>query len=166
MQNHDRNEIERIIREAFAGVVLGEKGVGLWEGQVLDDWCAPESVENYQAKHEATEEREDWSRIPVADLNDCFSSFSFFNAEGMRFHLPAFLIAELRGEMHNPIFFFLAYDSDHTKKQFSALNKQQRMAVRAFLLFVQDDILGGGTRWSELDLPHLERALAGYWVET
>jgi len=28
----------------------------------------------------------------------CNSSLSFFNADGMRFHLPAFLIAELKGE--------------------------------------------------------------------
>ena len=34
-----------------------------------------------------TDEKDDWSKIAVADLNQCYSSLSFFDAEGMRFHL-------------------------------------------------------------------------------
>ena len=78
---NDIGAIERIIRAAFAGVTLG-KGVGLWWGQVLDDYEMPESIADYRANHEQSEERLDWSRIPIADLNRCHSSLSFFDAEG------------------------------------------------------------------------------------
>ena len=167
MQNHDHNEIERIIREAFAGVVLGEKGVGLWWGQVLDDYQMPASVAEYRINHEQTEERMDWSLIPNSDLNYCYDSLFFFDADGMRFHLPAFLIFDLRGEFNNDILATLCVgDDDYSKKQFSVLNTKQRMAVRTFLLFVQDDILCGGTQWCDFYLPHIEKALAEYWVKT
>jgi len=165
MLNRDRNDVERVIREAFAGVTLGKKGVGLWWGQVLDDYEVPESVADYRANREQTEERLDWNRIPVADLNRCYSSLSFFDADGMRFHLPAFLIAELRGEFDHDLLFTLYYINDYSKKQFSALNTQQRMAVRAFLLFAQSYTLEDGTPWYEFDLPDIEKALAEYWVE-
>ena len=166
MIKNDYSEVEHIIREAFAGVTLG-KGVGLWWGQVLDDYKMPASIADYRANHEQSEERLYWSRIPVSDLNYCNSSLSFFDAEGMRFHLPAFLIAELHGEygMGNLVWTLDYTGSDYSTKQFSMLNTQQRMAIRAFLLFVEKDIYDGGTHWSEFDLPYVEKALAIYCIE-
>jgi len=162
---NDFSALENTLREAFAGVMLGG-GVGLWWGQVLDDYKMPSSIADYRINHEKIEERLDWSRISVADLNRCHSSLSFFDAEGMRFHLPAFLIVELRDEYKmGDLLFVLDPGSDYSIKQFSAFNAKQRMAVRAFLLFVQKEIYDGGTQWCEFDLPYVERALENYWLE-
>ena len=161
--NAQKEEVARVISEAFAGVTLGD-GFDLWWGQVLDDWSTPESIANYRANHESTVERLDWRRILVEDLYECHSSLSFFDAAGMRFHLPAFLLAELRGEMDNSAVFSLTYlchnDTldDFDKKQFATLDAKQRMAVRAFLLYAKDDPN------HEFDRPSIEKALSEYWV--
>ena len=162
--NPEKEKIAQIINEAFAGVTLGD-GVGLWWGQVLDDWSMPASIANYRAKHESTEERLDWRRIPAEDLNYCASSLSFFNAAGMRFHLPAFMLAELRGEFNQTVIYPLTGVcndeklSGFCKKKFTMLDAKQRMAVREFLLHVKDDPN------YEFDRPHIEKALQEYWVD-
>ena len=63
------------IRNAFSGVKLG-KGVGLQEAQGLDDYDDAAT----RARYRASDEKEDWSRIPAAELNRCYSSLSFFDA--------------------------------------------------------------------------------------
>lgn len=82
----------KLISEAFAGVRLG-KGVGLEEGQAIDGYADEET----RARYRARDEKEDWSRIPAKRLIDWSSSLSFFDPAGMRFHLPAFLMADLQG---------------------------------------------------------------------
>ena len=86
-------KISSVIEKAFFCVKLGS-GVGLFEGQALDDY---ESEEEQKRKRERDEE-EDWRRIEAKHLNACHSSLSFFDPLGMRFHLPAFICCELRGE--------------------------------------------------------------------
>ena len=78
------------IREAFAGVALGD-GIGLWQGQALDDYADDAII----AESRSRDETEEWTRLSAGDLNRCHSSLSFFDAAGMRFHLPAFLLSEL-----------------------------------------------------------------------
>ena len=154
-----KDEVARIIREAFAGVTLGD-GVGLWWAQVLDDYEIPSSIADYRANHEQKEERLDWSRIPVEDLQRNHDSPSFFDAEGMRFHLPAFMLFELYGEPTLSVFYTMYhYENDYGKTQFSLLDKKQRAAVRAFLLYCKD------LPDNEFDRPQIERALNEYWVE-
>ena len=143
-----------VIRKAFAGVKLG-KGVGLQEGQGLDDYEDAATCTKYRAK----DEKEDWSRIPVAELNRCSSSLSFFDPAGLRFHLPAFLIADLRGEYQGGnVVFHLTYPANLTGDAFSLLSSAQRSAVRAYLLHVAAD---GKEHFSRAD----KRALKDYWVE-
>jgi hypothetical protein len=141
------------IREAFAGVTLG-RGVGLQEAQGLDDY----EDDDTRARYRATDQKEDWSRIPVSELNRCNSSLSFFDAEGMRFHLPAFLIADLCGTYNFGMAFCLtqSHDADH---YFRLLSDAQRRAVRQFLLHIaeQPDY--------EFDRPEIVRALDDYWTE-
>lgn len=118
------------IREAFAGVRLGG-GIGLREGQGLDD----REDEATCARLRADDEKEDWSRIPAKELNRCSSSLSFFDAEGMRFHLPAYLIADLQGTGWWDISITLTSLTPHSIERFSLLSPMQREAVRAFLCF-------------------------------
>ena len=122
-------QVCQAIETAFSGVTLGN-GVGLTETQGLDDYADAVTLAGYRAN----DEKDDWHRIPVEALNQCNSSLSFFDAEGMRFHLPAYLLADLHGDYGFGITFRLTNLSDHCLTQFALLSPAQRAAVRAFLL--------------------------------
>lgn len=143
----------RVIEAAFDGVTLGD-GVGLQEGQAIDDYLDASA----RAACRAKDEKEDWRWIATRALNLCHSSLSFFDAEGMRFHLPAFLLADLRGEFDMGMVFCLTHRL-HDQTKFSLLSPEQRGAVRAYLLHIathQDH---------EFDRPDISRALDDYWTE-
>jgi hypothetical protein len=147
------DELILTISEAFRGVTLGD-GVGLRQAQGLDDYEDNETCAAYR-EHD---EKDDWQAISSDDLNDCNSSLSFFDAEGMRFHLPAYMIAELRGEYGFGMAFSLTQVGDFDY-YYSALNYQQRQAVRQFLLFLLKEPDYG------FDRDHIECALNSYWLE-
>lgn len=140
------------IAVAFSGVVLGE-GIGLQQAQGLDDY----EDEARCAAYRERDEKLDWGKISSIDLNRCHSSLSFFDPEGMRFHLPAYLRAELLDEYGFGMAFPLTQVGDF-ERYYSALNSSQRQAVRQFLLLIRDD------PDYEFDRPHIERALTDYWI--
>jgi hypothetical protein len=142
------------VRLAFEGIRLGE-GVGLFEGQALDDYATSE----VRAKSRAKDEHYSWDSINSVHLNACHSSLSFFDALGMRFHLPAFIIADLKGEYRMDMVFPLCHLSEHTRSQFMKLSKEQRRVVREYLLFLREDAD------QTFDLPHIDRALSDFWIE-
>jgi hypothetical protein len=146
------HDVCRLIEEAFAGVTLG-CGVGLYEGQAHDDWEYGATAEKYRAR----DEKEDWHRLSADALNACHSSLSFFDAEGMRFHLPAFLLADLRGDYKFGMTFCLTYAPGYHDK-FRLLSDAQRRAVRAYLLHIAEDMEYDFSR------PDILRALEDYWT--
>jgi hypothetical protein len=117
-------EVCRVIEAAFAGVTLG-KGIGLHEGQGLDDYEDAATCAAYRAK----DEKEDWHRISAEALIRCHSSLSFFDAEGMRFHLPAFLLDDLR-DGGKGMAFCLTRRWPNFEIQFSLLSPEQRRRPR------------------------------------
>ena len=141
------------IREAFSGVKLGD-GIGLEQAQGIDDYDDAATCARYRAQ----DEKDDWSRIPVEKLNRCNSSLSFFDAEGMRFHLPAYLLADLQGAYQFGMAFCLTNLSDHNISQFLLLSPVQRKAVRSFLLHIAE------AADYAFDRPHIIRALDEYWA--
>lgn len=146
-------DIEEAIRAAFSGVVLGA-GVGLTQAQGMDDYADEKTCAAYREK----DEKENWQAISAEQLNQCYSSLSFFDAEGMRFHLPAYLIAELNGDYKNDTAFALTH-STLIEEQFALLNDAQRSAVRGFLQFIvcEPDY--------EFYREDIQRALERYWRE-
>jgi hypothetical protein len=148
-----KQEVASHIREAFRGVTLGS-GIGLLEGQGLDDHENEATCRAYREQ----DEKHNWERIPIEALNRCHSSLSFFDAEGMRFHLPAFLIAELNGDMDVGAVFHLTHLDDYARSKLVTLSSEQRKAVREFLLCLQD------APDYEFDRPQIERALSEYWT--
>jgi len=78
----------------------------------------------------------------------------------MRFHLPAYLIADLRGEYKCGMEICMSHLSEHRFSQFALLSPEQRQAVRAYLLHIVDDPSYGFNR------PHIQRALETYWMAT
>lgn len=125
--------VRESIKLAFSGVKLGS-GIGLYEASAHDDYAAPEVCAEYRAK----DEKEDWSCIPVRDLNKYHSSLSFFDAEGMRFHIPAYILADLDGNYHYDLVFQFVFSSpSYTSEQFSLLNEIQRDAICQYLLYLE-----------------------------
>lgn len=147
-----KEEIVTEIREAFRGITLGS-GIGLYQAQGIDDYADAATCERYREQ----DEKQDWEKISADDLNRCYSSPCFFDAEGMRFHLPAFLIAELDGELGVDPLFHLTQLDDYAKSKLVLLSPAQREAVRHFLLFIKDDPR------HEFDRQNIEWALAEYW---
>lgn len=148
-----REMLERLkakIQFAFAGVRLGS-GIGLYEAQAIDGYASDE----VQARCRETDEKNDWQAISTDDLQKCNSSLSFFDAEGMRFHLPAYLIADLDGSYGFGVAFHLACCPD---ERFVLLNASQAKALREYLCFIADE--------PDYALHHeaIRRALAEYWI--
>ncbi len=142
-----------LIEAAFAEVRLGS-GIGLHEARALDDYADGST----QAAARAEDEKEDWQKISAATLRERNSSLSFFDAAGMRFHLPAFLICDLQGEYGFDLDFKLTQLSDYSKNQFTLLDHKQRLAVCLYLLHIADDPGYAFVR------PHILRALEEYWA--
>ncbi|MEF9955604.1 MAG: hypothetical protein RSA22_02675 [Acinetobacter sp.] len=128
------DQLRQKIESAFAGVTL-EEGIGLYEAQAIDDYASEAECLAYRAK----DEKLNWRNISVDDLNRCNSSLSFFDAQGMLFHLPAFLLANLNGDYLQELTFTLTRPWADMERKFSLFNAEQRFAVRAYLLFLLDE---------------------------
>jgi hypothetical protein len=158
----EEKRVADLIRAAFHYVRLGN-GVGLRQGQALDDY----EDEATEAQYRAEDEKEAWSKISADDLNRYGSSLSFFDAEGMRFHLPAYLIADLAGTLDHDIVFYLTYSEHDAMSRFDLLSESQRHAVREFLMLFAATCSADGVTF--VALPELrqtiEKVLAEYWTD-
>ena len=138
--------------EAYSGVKLGA-GVGLLEANGLDDYADEQQLAEYRAN----DEKFDWKAIPLKMLNEYSSSLSFFDAEGMRFHLPAFLIADMRGLYNFDLLLSITH-STLLEGQCVLLTTEQRAVVRKYLEFaLQEENFEG-------EHDHIRRALENYWA--
>ena len=147
-----RDHLITRIRAAFHGVTLGD-GVGLAEGQAIDDYEDADT----RAAVRAGDEKDDWSKFGPQLLRQCQSSLSFFDAPGMRFHLPAFLIAALREDIDDPVFTLTYPPSLERGGIFDLMSPEQRSVIRDYLLFMTGD--------PDEDDADLHAALHGYWSE-
>ena len=143
--------LESEIRSAFRGVRLGS-GIGLLEGQAIDNWCSDQE----QKLARSNDEQHEWEKIPPDRLRACESSLSFFDAEGMLFHLPAFMIAEVNNNLSIGIEFTLTH-APYMPEKFSLLNDAQRHAVRMLLQYMES-IAGHRIQKEEIS-----RAIELYW---
>lgn len=152
--DENKQRVVNVIQEAFRHVALG-RGVGLWQSQGIDDYADEKEL----LKLWRGDEKRDWKNISVDDLNRCNSSLCFFDAAGMRFHLPAILIADLNGNYHHEILYSLTkldeLDGD-TRGLFSLFSEAQRAAVREYLLLLKND------PDYEYEMPSIEQALKNF----
>jgi hypothetical protein len=149
-----RETIEQVktrIRAAFAGVRLGA-GIGLREAQAMDD-CADDET---RARCREMDEKNDWQAIRAADLRKCHSSLDFFDGKGMRFHLPAYLIADLDGDYGFGMEFHLT-QCPGAHECFFLLNAAQRRAVGEYLHFIKDE------PDYAMDREDIQGAIVEYW---
>jgi hypothetical protein len=133
-----RNKLIAEIAKAFAGVTL-EDGVGLKEADAIDEYADNAMRQQYRQE----DEKYEWSAIPPEKLERYHGSPAFFDPKGMRFHLPAFLIAQLNGksiDMNGYLCaFWLELKEAHLNINFCLLSAQQRAAVCHFLYAVLED---------------------------
>lgn len=151
MTQHEQYLISRI-NEAFQGVEL-DGGIGLSEGGAIDDY----KDEHFRAACRQKDEKLLWNTIPPVMLNQYHSSLSFFDAKGMQFHLPAFIIAEIKGKYRFGLVFTLSNLSDYSLSQFALLSQSQRQAIRLFL----ESLLENPDYLFEKEL--IENAIEKYW---
>lgn len=150
----DKNRIIEAITKSFDSVVLGN-GVGLYQAQAQDDYKT--ELEEQAAR--TNDEKNDWRLISAEELNRCNSSLSFFDAEGMRFHLPAYLIADLKGEYNFGMEFCLTHLSDYSKAQFALFSAEQRDVIRDVLNFWFNE---APESFFSMDIVN---AVLGFWSE-
>lgn len=121
------------IEDAFADTRLGN-GIGLFEANGLDDYACEEELQRLRL----ADEKLDWRRISYSDLERCYSSPAFFNAQGFVFHLPAFAIAELNDKHPYGFIDRLFRIEEHPEGWRSLLTNQQRNAIIATLELIRD----------------------------
>jgi hypothetical protein len=146
------DDLKREIEFAFQGVTLGS-GIGLRQAQAIDD----HESEAVQERKRALDEKENWRRIAVKDLNECYSSPSFFDGQGMRFHLPAFILAEIEGAANVGPLFELTHSYASSPDKLEMLSELQRQAVTSFLRWCLEQ-----PRYED-EQEAIERALREYW---
>lgn len=136
------------ISAAFAEVTL-EDGIGLWESDGIDDYCGPEGLRELRAK----DEKLDWQKISADDLNYCNAAPSFLDARGLYFHTPAFMVAELRGELLNGFVSRLIDNSFLAPEFRELLTAEQRQAIIACISFY------GSLEHYQFDSQHIANAI-------
>ena len=151
------NILRAKVVEVFHCVSLAG-GIGLRQADGIDD-RKPEDV--CQLLREG-DEKDDWRRIPRDDLNRYSGSLTFLDPLGMRFYLPAFLIADIDGQVINSVDQFGLLSrfidlSDHRKYQFSKLSLPQRLVIGEYLRYVQDQ----PGHW--LDVHKIDEAIGDFW---
>lgn len=146
-----KDQIIEKIEAAFSGVTLGD-GIGLFEAQAIDDY----ETEEVQKRRREDDEKINWKSIAYDVLQSCHSSLSFFDADGMRFHLPAYIIGSIKGEVDDPIF-HLTYMGSYMESRLVSLNVEQHQAIIEYLTWclTEDEY--------SYDYPNIAKALAEYW---
>ena len=147
----DIEQVAEEVKSAFAGVVLGS-GIGLWQAQAIDDY----QTEVIQKKERERDEKENWSLLEDSILQRCHSSLSFFDADGMRFHLPAFILASMKGEVDDPIF-QLTHLDEYGLSRFVSLKDDQRNAIVIYLTWCLE------SDEYKFERPNIENSLNEYW---
>jgi hypothetical protein len=147
----DEKRVAQIVRAAFVGVALGD-GIGLRQANGIDDYADAETLIALRSQ----DETENWEAIPFEVLDRHYCSLAYFDAAGMRFHLPAYLMADLAGALYTAdIVYHLIYGGYGPESPFGTLSDVQRNAVREFLE------LRYFTR--EFDAEVIEARLRDYW---
>ncbi|MES2288070.1 MAG: DUF6714 family protein [Bacteroidota bacterium] len=148
----DEQSLISEITEAFKGVEF-EGGIGLNEANAIDDYKDAQ----FREECRKIDEKQHWNVIPSSVLNQFNSSLSFFDPKGMKFHLPAFMIAEIKGEYRFGMSFALTNLSEYSRSQFVLLTEKQREVVKLFLEFLLEH------PDYEFEKPAIKEAIEGYW---
>jgi hypothetical protein len=131
----EMNRLIDLVDEAFDGVLL-ENGIGLREADGLDDYAQPDRLKKLREQ----DEKLDWRKITPELLGYCNAAPSFLDAKGLRFHTPAFIIAELRGQAEVNFVDRFIYNHFVSAPEFiKLLTSKQREAIIACIDFYSSE---------------------------
>src|SRR5262245_7669952 len=138
-----RQRLLAAIEEAFRGVQLGD-GVSLHETVIIDNYGGPEA----RAAAREPDEKHDWRRLvgdPELVRISGVGGLSFYDAAGLRFHLPAYLSLAVidfdrvdAGNVLESLLFHLTHFSEYNVGRLSVLDSAQRQCVQNVLTFLRD----------------------------
>lgn len=151
----ENSELQAAIKNAFSEVVLGG-GIGLHEADAIDSRGTPEICTLAREQ----DEKLDWQKVPLKSLNRCFSSYNWLDAEGLRFYLPAMMLAEVSGDYGHTVGDRLA--SPHLNERYNLLSAEQRQVVIDFLNWC----LGYGEYGNSESQIIMTSLLHGHWRES
>jgi hypothetical protein len=142
------------------------------------DWClrgSNEGEEPYQVE-DAFKGKTDWRSLDAGFIDGYTTALSFFSDEAFHFYLPAYLIADLRGQLEysDPMFYLThgledakrgerinprRYGErtwfDHARHKFAMFNKAEAAAIAAYLRWKRET--------DEMSRTRIDEALASYW---
>jgi hypothetical protein len=138
-----QHRLLQTIQHAFRRVELGD-GISLHETVVIDDYGGREA----QQVARIPDEKHDWRKLiddPELARICGVGGLSFYDAVGLRFHLPAYLSLAVqysdRDEVSNVVeslLFHLTHVSEYNLERFSILDDAQRRCVWEVLLYLRD----------------------------
>ena len=153
------------IKEAFKNVELGN-GVGLLETEVIDDYGT--NAERQKAR--AKDEKYNWTKLIDNEYLKLFFGYgglSFFDAEGLRFHLPAYMCTTLQNpelDITESLIHCLTNLEKFNRERFQLLNHQQKAVICEFLQYVLENNSWNTDVWeTEFDKPLIKTAIEDYW---
>jgi hypothetical protein len=161
--NDRQRQLLASVDSAFRGVALGS-GVSLHETRVLDDYGTDEQ----RRAARAPDEKHDWRNLihdpDLPFLCGVAGGLSFFDAAGMRFHLPACFSRAIQdpegtrvGDMVESLLFHLTHLDDYQLERFAVLDHAQRSSVREVLEYLREE--------EKMDDPEVDQAILGYWSQ-
>jgi len=140
------------ITDAFKNVEL-DGGIGLSEADALDSYRDDKFVAECRKK----DEKYRWQLIHFNELNKYHNGLSYFDAKGMRFHLPAFMIAIIKKEYRFDIPYALTDISGNSNHVFALFSEKQKQAVKLFLEYLLEN------KDYEFDKPNIQTVIENYW---
>ncbi len=149
------------LRASFQGVTLNG-GVSLNGTEFIASWFTKDEYDRLSR----SDEQDDWTRIDDATLSRFPRPFSFFDANGFRFHAPAYMIYSIRHHRWCDSLLvdctISAMDPDHHafgRRPFvEVFSPAQIQAIMKFLMFfIANDI--ADTRMAKVNLRKIRRAL-------
>jgi hypothetical protein len=174
----DRNTTIAQITAAFAGVQRDPEQ-SLHQAQLTDRGMSrPASEAEWLLAGQLDSEAE-WTEVKGAALDECDAALSHLLPISWRFYLPAymcrslslFVAPEFENEMLRSVMFHLTLPADedlrsYVRERYETLSTDQRVAVRSFLEFAQEEALRAveatNDHWGEYSDAKL--ALASYWL--
>lgn len=162
---NQKEYVLQLIYEAFDQVTL-EDGVSLHETIRIDDYGYTNETLESQIK---ADERNNWKKlIDDPDLAKIHGNggLSFYDAKGLRFHLPAYLCLMIKNpgediaDICDSLMFTLTHLEAYNRERFSILTPVQRKAVKVFLTYIRYNT---GVSTYEPGSKEIERAIREYW---
>jgi hypothetical protein len=144
LRETNRKELLNLVQRAFEGIELGN-GISLRETDVIDNYGG----EKARKAAKLQDERRNWTAIPYEDIARYHWAYSWLDAEGFRYYLPAVMSWAIEesskwdfddSSLSSVLYCLTPHQrrrttvrDDHFHALISLLSPPQRQAVQQFL---------------------------------